>query len=72
MRTSSALSDILTPRPYIPDPAFLAFCSARQVLNASLDNWLDTGPDPDFVAEEVRGSINAVRDIARLRGIVLR
>jgi hypothetical protein len=72
MQSSSALSAILTPPPYRPDAAFLAMCSARQAFNLSLDVWLDTRPDPDLAAEEVRGSVKVIRDLAALHGILLR
>jgi hypothetical protein len=69
---SSALTSLLTPQPYRHDPAHLAFCNARQGANCALLDWLGTGPDPDLVAEEVRGHVNAVRDLAQLHGILLR
>ena len=70
--SSSALSSILTPRPPQLSVAWLQMCSARQAHIGAAINWLDEHPDPDLVAEEVTGSINAIRDIARLRGIGLK
>jgi hypothetical protein len=72
MRTSSALSGILTSRPYIPDAAYMAMCSARQGFNESWNVWLAGRPDPDFIAEEARGSINVIRDLAAWHGVLLR
>jgi hypothetical protein len=62
----------VVPRRFQPSEAYSEFCSARQAANLWLDIWLNERPDPDLAFEEVRGSINAVRDVARLRGIVLK
>lgn len=69
--SSSALAGIWTPRPPRLTEAWQQMCSARQAHIGAAINWMDEHPDPDLVREEITGSLNAIRDIARLRGVVL-
>lgn len=66
MRANNPLSRVLTPRPFRPSSAYLAFCRARQQMNLRALDWMKERPDPDDVDDEISATVAVLRQLVRL------